>query len=428
MTARNPRAAIATVVAEGFLGRLAFGMISFALPLYAFSLGLSLAQIGLLISLRTIAALVAKPAAGWATDRFGVRAVYLAGSLARVLSVVGLLFAGNFLALAGVRLLQGLSAAGRDVASLGVIAQEARTRVGSTYSWYSTAKHVGGVAGAAAAGLVLAATGSSYQTLFMLVLGLSILPLVAAWFGLRWVPGADNVSASKAQTGAGPPDADSPWMRQVRGTFALIRELGAPASVALLVATSAYMVHGIFPILATEYAGLSEAQTGVIYSLSAAVFLVAGPIFGWAVDHRGAKFAVAWRALANIGSSFAYLVSPTFAGLAVARAIDDSGKAAFRPAWAATMAEIASADAPRRGRRLGVLDASQTTGELIGPLLAGVLWQTGGVFLLFAVRVAIAVVAEVAALRAFDGFSGRRPHAPVALGREIPASSQPPAS
>ena len=75
MRARNPKVALATVVAEGLFGRLAFGMVSFALPLYALSLGLSLAQIGLLVSLRTVVMLPLKPVAGWLADRVGVRAV-----------------------------------------------------------------------------------------------------------------------------------------------------------------------------------------------------------------------------------------------------------------------------------------------------------------------------------------------------------------
>jgi hypothetical protein len=57
LRARNPRAAMATVIAEGFLGRLTFGMVSFALPLYALHLGLSLSEIGILISIRTVIAL-----------------------------------------------------------------------------------------------------------------------------------------------------------------------------------------------------------------------------------------------------------------------------------------------------------------------------------------------------------------------------------
>src|SRR3712207_4662591 len=99
LRARNPRAAMATVIAEGFLGRLSFGMVSFALPLYALHLGLSLSEIGILISIRTLIALGLKPVAGWASDHVGVRAVYLAGTFARVLAAAALFFADTLLAL-----------------------------------------------------------------------------------------------------------------------------------------------------------------------------------------------------------------------------------------------------------------------------------------------------------------------------------------
>jgi MFS family permease len=420
LRARNPRAALGAVLAEGLLGRLTFGMVSFAFPLYALSLGLSLAEIGLLVSIRTVLALLLKPVAGWLADRVGVRAVYLSGSAVRVLAAVGLLVAGGFGGLAVIRLLQGASAAGRDVASLSVIARDARTRVGTVYSWYATVKHVGGVAGAAVAGLVIAASGGAYGPLFVLISVLSTLPLAAAWIGLREVPDVDAPVLPKPEATAAASPEPGPAAGRAAGIAALIRELAGPATVGTLVATSAYMVHGIFPVLAVEYAGLNEVQAGLIYSLSAAVFLVSGPAFGWVVDRRGPLVGVAWRSIANIGSSLLYLASPTFAGLAAARAVDDSGKAAFRPAWASTIAKVAAADPSRRGQRLGVLDTAETIGEALGPALAGALWQSGGIVALFAARIAIAATAEFAALRVFKHLGGRpRPFGPVLVRRRV---------
>lgn len=395
MRARSPRLALATVAAEGLLGRLTFGMVSFGLPLYAHSLGMSMSQIGFLISIRTVFVLPFKPVAGWLADRIGIRAVYLAGIAARTLSAVVLLSAGDFLGLVLVRMLQAGSAAGRDVASLSVIARDGGGKVGTHYGWYASAKQVGGVTGAGAAGIVLGASG--YRMLFLVVLAMSLVPLAIAWIGLR-------------ETGV--PDAPSREQRprqSVRaGLHATFDGLGGAASVGMLVAASAYMVHGIFPILATEYAGLSAAQAGVIYSISAAVFLVAGPFFGWLIDRRGRKIGLALRSLCNIGSSALYIAFPSFAGLTVARCVDDSGKAAFRPAWASLVAEIAADDPERRGRRLGALDTSASVGEVVGPALAGILWQTGGIVPLFAARIAIAIVAEVAALRVFGDLPGFR--------------------
>jgi hypothetical protein len=107
LRARNPRVAVATVIAEGFLGRLAFGMVSFALPLYAYSLGLSVGEIGLLVSLRTVLVLPLKPVAAGSRTVSGVRTVYTLGALARVVAAAVLLVSGGFWGLALVRVLQG---------------------------------------------------------------------------------------------------------------------------------------------------------------------------------------------------------------------------------------------------------------------------------------------------------------------------------
>jgi MFS family permease len=410
VSARSARLALATVLAEGFLGRLTFGMVSFALPLYAHRLGLSLSLIGILVSIRTLCVLPLKPVAGWLADRIGVRRVYLLGIFARTLSATVLLFAGGFTGLMVVRLLQGASAAGRDVASLGVIARDAASRVGTAYGSYASAKHVGGVAGAGLAGLIIAASGGAYQPLFVIVVCISVLPMAAAWFGLREEPDsgpAGEPEPEEVEPGAADDEGRSGKVGRIADTLATLQELTGPASVGMLVATSAYMVHGLFPILATEYAGLSEAEAGLIYSFSAAFFLVGGPLFGWLIDRYGRIFGIAWRSAANIGSSFMYIAFPNFIGLAVARSFDDSGKGAFRPAWASTIAGIAARDPQKSGRRLGVLDASQSVGEAIGPALATILWQSGGVFALFAVRIAIAVVAEIMALRVFGELEKR---------------------
>jgi MFS family permease len=136
-------------------------------------------------------------------------------------------------------------------------------------------------------------------------------------------------------------------------------------------------------------------------AISTAIFCVAGPAFGWLSDRSGRSIALSLRSVCNIASSALYVVLPSFAGLAVARCVDDSGKAAFRPAWASYITELSAADRARQGRRLGALDTATSFGEFLGPIVAGILWQTGGILALFGVRIVIAIVAEVAALRDF---------------------------
>ncbi len=67
----NP--ALLTIVAEGFLSRLSFGLISFALPLYAYHLGMKLSEIGILSSINLVVAMAFKPLMGAMADRFGLK-------------------------------------------------------------------------------------------------------------------------------------------------------------------------------------------------------------------------------------------------------------------------------------------------------------------------------------------------------------------
>src|SRR5690242_4372802 len=78
--------ALLVLLAEGFLSRLSFGIISFALPLFAYrKLGLSLAETGLLFSLNLIAEQAFKPLMGWVADHVGLKRSFTAAIALRSL-------------------------------------------------------------------------------------------------------------------------------------------------------------------------------------------------------------------------------------------------------------------------------------------------------------------------------------------------------
>src|SRR5206468_12527552 len=58
-------------------------------------------------------------------------------------------------------------------------------------------------------------------------------------------------------------------------------------SLGFLISVTASMIDRFYPILATEYAGMTEAQAGVVYLASSVVSLVAGPFIGWVSDRFG---------------------------------------------------------------------------------------------------------------------------------------------
>ena len=170
------------------------------------------------------------------------------------------------------------------------------------------------------------------------------------------------------------------------------------AGLGFLIAASAEMLNGLFPVLATEYAGLSNAQTGFIYAVSTCATIFAGPVFGWLSDNVSRKLVLTTRGIANTLSSVLYVVSPTFAGVAVAKTSDDMGKAAFRPAWGALMAHVSSFDKRKRAQTMSWMSMGEDAGGALAPVLAGFLWATWGIAALMGTRVLLAVAAEAYAL------------------------------
>ncbi|MBI2839247.1 MAG: MFS transporter [Acidobacteria bacterium] len=382
--------ALLAVVAEGFLSRLSFGIIGFALPLYAHHLGMSLSEIGLLVSLNTAVEIGLKPLMAPAADRFGLKRSLSAAIGVR--SIVGLLLAMASVPwqLFVIRMLHGASESMRDPSVSAIIAERGgKKTVASAFAWYTTAKNVAGSVGKAFAGILLTATSSNYNIVFLAGFALSALPLYVVFRYLKDARSAQTPAHNRSvlipqpQPESGIP----PGMRRPP----ILRFFG----LGVLVSGTAAMLSNLFPVLATQYAGLSEAETGIIYAISTTGIIVAGPLFGWLSDNVSRKLVLAMRSIANTLSSLLYITFPSFAGVATAKVVDDMGKAAFRPAWGALMAEISSFDRAKRARTIGYLSLGENIGEVSGPILTGFLWHTWGVTVVLITRAVLAVLTEL---------------------------------
>jgi MFS family permease len=172
----------------------------------------------------------------------------------------------------------------------------------------------------------------------------------------------------------------------------------AYAGLGFLVAGSASMLTALFPIIAVEYAGLSTAQAGLVYLITP-VLAFTGPLWGRLADRVSRPLVLSVRGVANVTSSLAYLVAPNLAGVWTGKALDDVGKAAFRPAWGSLMADVANRDPRTRARVMGFLTAGEDAGTLAAPVLAGLLWTLWGVPVLLLARMVVAAGSEVYAVR-----------------------------
>ncbi len=161
-----------------------------------------------------------------------------------------------------------------------------------------------------------------------------------------------------------------------------------------LVSGTSSMLTALFPIIATEYAGLSTAQAGLLY-LVTPVLAFSGPLWGWLSDRVSRSLVLSLRSVTNIASALVYLFFPTLAGIWVGKSMDDLGKAAFRPAWGSLMADVSGRDRSRRARVMGYLTAGEDAGDLLAPVVAGLLWSVWGIPVLLAARVGAACATEV---------------------------------
>ena len=374
------------IVGEGLFSRMAFGILSFALPLYARSLGLSLAQIGILLSLNSAVAIGCKPLLGWTADRFGPKRTLVVAVTLRSLVSLLLVFSSAPWQLFGIRSLHGISMALRDPAAGVLLAEPKKGKggVASAFAWYQTAKTVAGSSSKAVAGVLLGLLGPRYPILFLVGFVLSSLPLYVVLRYVHELPKVEHRAAStKMNAGEGAP------VEPARAPVFAVAGLG------FVVAGSAEMLAGLFPVLATEYAGLTTTQTGLVYAVSTTVAVVSGPIFGWLSDNVSPKLVLAIRGVANALSSIVYLAFPSFAGVGVARCVDDMGTAAFRPAWGSLMGRVAQLDRKKRARTMSWLSMGEDGGGVVGPMLAGFLWNGWGIGALMGTRVLLAVLSEV---------------------------------
>jgi MFS family permease len=378
------------LVVEGFLTRLGFGMIGFALPLYALSLGVNIAKIGLLYVLSTIVSLLMKPVMGWLADRFGRKRILVGAVLLRCLVGLLLVFATLPWQLFAIRGLQGAMTAAREPSVMALLAEHgSKRRMASAFAWYATARDLGRSLGYGVAGLLIGYMG--YWWVFVLAFACSCAALLTV---LRYV---------EERKMAEPKDITEHVRRSAgeKPAPAMKLELLRYAGFGLMVAVTAEMMRGLFPVIATQYAHLSEAQAGIAASAASIAILIAGPLFGWFADRGNRNLVLSLRSFANAGSCVVYMLFPNFTGFLTGRMLDDMGKAAFRPAWSSVLVEISERNEKTRAQTMAMLDTTSDVGEILGPIVAGLLISAIGIPGMLAVRIGLALVTEAQAYMLF---------------------------
>lgn len=394
---RNP--SLAAITVEGFFTRFGFGMVGLAIPLYALHLGMSIVEIGLLFSVRSVATILFKPLMGIVADRLGRKRVLVASVSLRTLVGLLLVFATLPWHLFAIRILHGVMTAARDPSAMALIAEHSNKQsIASAFAWYLTARDLGRSLGYMAAGILIQADG--YIVVFLVAFFTSAMALITV---SRYVRESREIAESKSIS----PAQATPVTQQPDGTVTMARSRPAYwkflpyAGFGLMIALTAGMMRGLFPVIVVQHAHLSAAEVGLIVGVSSIVILIAGPLFAWLSDHVSRKLVLSVRSICNTLSSIIYIFFPNFPGFLTGSLLDDTGKAAFRPTWGAVLAELSAEHPAYRARTMSIVDTSTNLGEALGPLLAAYLIAWWSIPVMLAVRAGLAIFTELQALVVF---------------------------
>jgi len=357
----QPRLIYAVIL--GFVGFVtSFGahVVAVNLPIYAEQVGVGVAVIGLLIAAYDFAEILAKPVFGALADRQGMKRTMLAGiAVFTVASLLYLVLDPRLLLL--VRFLQGVGAAALSAVSLALIGAYYDRQRGRAYGLYNAIKGAGYVVSPVVGGYIV--FKSSFSGIF---LAAAIVGVIAFLLSL---PLPDPPAA------AGAFDEDDDEFSP-RAFLAVFR---APALLPWYAVTvvNMFFVGILFGFLPVRIHDLdySPVQTALLVSVVALSYLLIQPVAGGLADRvspaRTIQVGLVLAALSIILVPFVRDLALVLVSIAAGIGVGT--------VWTSTDTLMSKlAEAGKLGATMGVAGSFKELGDMVGPLLIGLLAQALG--------------------------------------------------
>jgi MFS family permease len=355
---------LGTIVILGFVAFVtSFGahVVAVNLPAYAAQVGVGVAMIGLLIAAYDAAEVVAKPLFGAIADRRGMKETMLAGLGLFILASLLYLWVDPRLLLL-VRFLQGVGAAALSAVSLALVGVYAKENRGRAYGIYNAIKGAGYVISPIVGGAIV--LQSNFSMIFVAAAGIGAVAFVLSLLLPR----------SEADKGTKLEDDDDEI--GLSGLWAAFRQSSLwPWYIVTVV--NMFFVGILFGFLPVRvYAlGYGPIINGVLLTAVSASYLLIQPVAGAAADRiepaviirLGLLLAGACIILTPFVTGWLLFVVAIAAGIGVGTV------------WTNTDALVSrEAQAGHLGATMGAAGTFKEIGDMLGPLLIGVVSQAFG--------------------------------------------------
>ncbi len=364
----SPRLLVALIL--GFVGFVtSFGahIVAVNLPFYADSVGVGVAVIGVLIAAYDLAEIVAKPVFGSIADRQGMKRTMLGGIAVFTLASLAYLVVPPQLLIA-IRFFQGLGAAALSAVSLALVGAYFTRDRGRAYGVYNAIKGAGYVVSPLIGGAIV------LQANFA-----AIFPATAAVGVVAFLLAAALPQPPSDADEAFHDDDDLSWS----SFLAVFREPVLLPWYMVIVANMFLVgiLFGFLPVRIHELR-LDPAASGLFLSLVAASYVIVQPVAGALAD-RVATVVTVRIGLLLAASSI--VLAPFVDGPALGTV---SVLAGIGVGTVSTNTDTLVSRLARKGRlgaTMGAAGSFKELGDMIGPVLIGLLSQVFGLSIGFVV-------------------------------------------
>lgn len=346
----------------GFVTSFGAHIVATNLPIYAEAVGVGAFVIGLLIGVYDFAELFAKPVAGFIADRRGMKLTLLVG--------LGIFVAGSLLFLVVnpkllllIRFIQGLGAAALSTVSISLVAKYfSGGGRGKAFGIYNAIKGAGYVISPALGGFLAHAYG--FAAIFIVSAGVGVLALLLALL----LP-ADRKATDKLED-----DVDDLSLKEF---FTIFKEPKLLPIYAVIV-INMFMVGILFGFLPVYLYGIgyTPVESGSVVSVVTLSYLLFQPVAGYLAD----RFDIRITVLVGLLLAATSVVAITFTSGATLIIIGVLAGVGIGTVWTNSDALVSSlVDESRIGAGMGAAQSFKELGDMLGPVLIGLLTQFYGV-------------------------------------------------
>jgi MFS transporter, ACDE family, multidrug resistance protein len=344
----------------GFVTSFGAHIVATNLPPYAKAIGAGAFVIGLLIAVYDFAELFAKPLAGFMADRRGMKLTLLVGlSIFVAGSLLFLIIDPKLLLL--VRFVQGLGAAALSTVSIALVAKYFAHGRGRAFGIYNAIKGAGYVIAPALGGFLIHAY--SFGMIFIVSASVGAFALLLSLL----LPRDQNKSESLE-------DDDEITLRQ----FFLIFKEARLLPVYAVIVINMFLVGILFGFLPVYLYGIgyTPLESGSVVSVATFSYLFVQPLAG----HVGDKIDMQTTVVFGLLIAALAIVAITFTSGAILIGVAIVAGIGIGIVWTNSDALISMlAKQSQLGASIGAAQSFKEFGDMVGPLLVGLVTQFYGV-------------------------------------------------